>query len=90
LPAVSDCINGKEMNQNGKRAAMPVSMSRNGAEHGFTILNVVVWLAVAFLLPVFVPQAYSVMQVNTELRRVAALAQQLDGDICYAKNPDLE
>jgi competence protein ComGC len=59
------------MNQNEKRAAMPVSMSlsmsRNGAEHGFTILNVVVWLAVALLLLVFVPQACSVMQANTEL-----------------------
>lgn len=80
------------MNQNGKRAAMPVSMSmsRNGVEHGFTILNVVVWLAVAFLLLVFVPQAYSVMQANTESQRVAALAQQLDGDICHSKSPDLE
>ena len=80
------------MNQNGKRAAMPVSMSmsRNGVEHGFTILNVVVWLAVALLLLVFIPQACSVMQANTESQRVAALAQQLDGDICHAKNPDLE
>lgn len=82
------------MNQNGKRAAMPVSMSmslsRNGVEHGFTILNVVVWVAVALLLLMFVPQAYSVMQANTESQRVAALAQQLDGDICHSKSPDLE
>ena len=52
--------------------------------------GLVVWLAVASLLAVFVPHAYSVSQARTEPQRVALLAQEPGGEICHAQNPDME
>ena len=52
--------------------------------------GLVVWLAVASLLAVFVLHAYSVPQARMEPQRVALLAQEPGGDICHAQNPDME
>lgn len=52
--------------------------------------GLVVWLAVASLLTVLVPHAYSVPQARMEQQRVALLAQEPGGDICHAQNPDME
>jgi hypothetical protein len=52
--------------------------------------GLVVWLAVASLLTVVVPHAYSVPQARMEPQRVALPAQEPGGDICRAQNPDME